>query len=108
MEHTLILEEHLIFNDLKLKSFLQILCRIGMNTFKMINDASGTHVLQNPTDSTELDSSSSLPPSEENDPITFTQPTGQSVTHHIQSSLPVFHHAALTPTFPVAVLMSLA
>lgn len=31
-----------------------------------------SHVLQNPTDSTELDSSSSLAPFTENDPITFT------------------------------------
>lgn len=39
-----------------------------------------THVLQNPTDSTELDSSSSLALSQENDPITCKRPTESSET----------------------------
>lgn len=44
------------------------------------------HVLQNPTDSTELDSSSSLSPFIENDPITFTSTDGNKQINASSSS----------------------
>lgn len=68
-------------------------------------------MLQNPTDSTELDSSSSLSPPTENDPITFTHTQPINDKEHFRLSKEhsddrIF--SVLTPTLPVAVLMSLA